>query len=457
MPPSLTAELTAIVGQHGVLTPDDDLARYQESPNNLAGIAALVVRPASVDEVCRVLATCRTHGARVVPQGANTGLVGAGLPDDSGTQVILSTERMRQTFDLDLDSRTLTVSAGWRLSDVNQRLAESGLRLPIEVGSDPSVGGMVSTNIAGSNVIRYGDARRRTLGVQAVLADPDTTVLDLLRPLRKQNEGFDLTQLFIGTGGTFGIVTAVSFELVYAPSSRATAWIAIPDGRTLPRVLRTFERRCGEWLTAFELVSRSAVALLAANHAALVKRLPPADGDRVLVEVGTSWGAAQDILVDVLRELDERGLIGDTVVGPPEELWEVRHVIPTITERMSPVLSFDVATPRGKLNEFRTTVIERIAARHPDLVPVELGHYGDGGLHLILPLTPATDSPDARSALVQLVYDTAVLDFDGTFSAEHGVGPKNADTYLRLTPPAARALTDRIREAADPAGILGWR
>jgi len=455
--PTLTADLTAIVGPRGVLTPDDDLARYQRSPNNLSGIAALVVRPASVDEVCRVLAACRTHGAHVVPQGANTGLVGAGLPDGTGTQIVLSTERMRETFDLDVDSRTLTVSAGWLLSDINQRLAEFGLRLPVEVGSDPSVGGMVSTNVAGSNVIRYGDARRRTLGVQAVLADPDTTVLDLLRPLRKQNEGLDLTQLFIGTGGTLGIVTAASFELAYEPSSRATAWIAIPDGSTLPRVLRSFERRCGEWLTAFELVSSSAIALLADKHGGLLKRVPATDGDCVLVEVGTSWGAAEDVLVSVLEELDEQGLIGDTVVGTPDELWEVRHVIPTITERMSPVLSFDVATPRGKLNEFRKTVIERIAAVHPDLVPVELGHYGDGGMHLILPLTPAAASPDARAALVRLVYDTAVRDFDGTFSAEHGVGPKNADTYLRLTPPAARALTDRIRQAVDPAGLLGWR
>lgn len=405
-----------------------------------------------------VLSVCQRHRLRVVAQGANSGLVGSGLPDLTGGQAVLSTERMRDDFRVDEDGRTLVASAGWTLDDINARLTGLRLRLPVEVGSSPSVGGMVSTNTAGSNVLRYGDVRRQLLGVQAVAADDDLTVLDTLAPLRKQNEGLDVGQLFVGTEGAYGIVTAASFELAMVPASRAAAWLAIPDPAHLPSVLREFEHRAGAWLSAFELASASAVRLLSGGHAHLLNRVPPGDHDRVLVEIGATDDSAEECLLAAIEALTDSGVVGETVVGDPDRLWEVRHTIPTITERMNPVTSFDISTARSMLTALRTDLRAKLARTHPDITPVELGHYGDGGLHLILPLPDAVAADlGLIEAIRRLVLDTVVRDFGGSFSAEHGIGPKNADAYSRYVPEGVRLIARSLKQQLDPHGILGWR
>lgn len=451
-------DLRRILGLDGVLLPAQDLSRYEVSPNRMAGRAAVVLRPRTVADVRAVLGVCRRHRLGIVAQGANSGLVGSGLPDLTGAQAVLSTERMRDEFLVDEDGRTLTASAGWTLDDINARLAGRRLRLAVEVGSSPSVGGMVSTNTAGSNVLRYGDVRRQLLGVQAVVADDDLTVIDTLAPLRKQNEGFDVGQLFIGTEGAYGIVTAASFELAVVPTSRATAWLAIPDPAHLPTVLREFEHRAGAWLTAFELASASAVRLLADRHPHLLNRVPAGDHDRVLVEIGATDDSAEECLLAAIASLSDRGVVGETVVGEPDRLWEVRHTIPTITERMNPVTTFDISTARSALTALRTDLRAKLARAHPDITPIELGHYGDGGLHLILPLpaTVATD-PAAVEDVRRLVLDTVVRDFGGSFSAEHGIGPKNADAYSRYVPAGVQLIARTLKQHLDPDGVLGWR
>jgi D-lactate dehydrogenase (cytochrome) len=420
----------------------------------MSGRAALVLRPRTVADVRAVLRICRQHRLTVIPQGANSGLVGGGLPDPSGTQAVLSTERMLDRFEVDPAARTLTASAGWTLDDINARLAGFRLKLPIEVGSSPAVGGMVSTNTAGSNAVRYGDIRRRLLGVQAVAADAATTVIDTLTPLRKRNEGLDVSQLFIGTEGAYGVITAASFELAPLPTSTAAAWLDIPDPAALGGVLHEFEHRTGEWLSAFELVSASAVRLLHDQHAHLLARLPAGDHDRVLVEIAAANDSADDLLLGVIESLAARGAVGETVFGPPAKLWEVRHTIPLITEQLHPVASFDISVPRSALTAVRAELAARLAGPYPDITPVELGHYGDGGLHLILPL-PAAAAPDTVAQLRRLVFDTVVRDFDGSFSAEHGIGRKNVDAYLRYVPEPARRLAAALKRELDPSGILG--
>lgn len=449
-------ELRRVLGPDGLLIPPEDLSRYENSPNRMHGRAAAVLRPRTVQDVRAVLRICREHRLVVVPQGANSGLVGSGLPDPTGTQVVLSTERMRDRFEVDAAARTLTAAAGWTLDDINARLAPLGLRFPIEVGSSPAVGGMVATNTAGSNAVRYGDVRRRLLGVQAVLADDEQTVIDTLAPLRKQNEGLDVGQLFVGTEGTYGVVTAATLELAPLPASTATAWLAIPDPAALGAVLAEFERRAGEWLSAFELASAAAVGLLEDRHAHLLRRVPPGEHDRVLVEIGAATGSAEDLLLATIETLDAQGLLGGTVVGPPARLWEVRHTIPAITERMQPVASFDISTRRSALTAMRRELRTRLSRACPDLVPIELGHYADGGLHLILPLPDGFDAdPAAVADLRRLVFDTVVRDFGGSFSAEHGIGPKNADAYARYVPEPARRLAAVLKQHLDPIGILG--
>jgi FAD/FMN-containing dehydrogenase len=450
--------LRQALGTAGLLLPPQDLDRYEISPNRRTGRAAAVIRPKTLQDVRTVLRICQEHGLRVVPQGANSGLVGSGLPDLTGTQAVLSTELMRDTFEVDGDSRVLTASAGWTLDEINARLAGLGLKLPVEVGSSPSVGGMVSTNTAGSNVLRYGDVRRRLLGVQAVVADDDRTVIDTLAPLRKQNEGLDVSQLFIGTEGAYGVVTAATFELAVIPTSRATAWLEISDPARLPEVLREFERRTGEWLTAFELASPTAIRLLRTNHAHLLRRVPSTEHDCVLVEIGAADESAQELLLSVLETVTGTGAVTGTIVGDPADLWEVRHTIPTITEPLTPVISFDISTSRSALTALRAALTAKLAGVCPGVSPIELGHYGDGGLHFIVPLPrDVAAEPASVDALSRLVLDIVVHDFGGSFSAEHGVGPKNADAYHRYVPAPVRGIAQLLKQHFDPHDILGWR
>lgn len=451
-------DLNRMLGTSACRFPPEDLTRYEVAPNLLRGRAAAVVRPRTVEEVRTILGVCRAHRVTVVPQGANSGLVGAGLPDSTGTQLVLSTERMRDRFEVDAEARTLTASAGWTLDEINLRLAPLRLHLPVEVGSSPAVGGMVATNTAGSHVLRYGDVRRRLLGVQAVVADEQRSVIDTLAPLRKQNEGLDAGQLFVGTEGAYGVVTAAALELAPMVRSRAAAWLSVPDPARLPAVLREFEHRAGEWLTAFELASATAVSLLESRHPQLLSRVPSGDHDRVLVEIGASDDSAEAVLLTALETLTNQDVLGDVVVGRPDRLWEVRHTIPEITERMDPVASFDISAPRSALTALREELRARLARTHPEIVAVELGHYGDGGLHLILPLPVGTAAdPEAVEHLRRLVFDTVVRDFGGSFSAEHGVGRKNADAYDRYVQEPVRLLAETLKRHMDPYGILGWR
>lgn len=438
-----------------LLSQDEDLTAYEEAPNNMRGHARGVLRPRTLDDVREILRTCRDHRVNLVPQGANSGLVGGGIPDRSGEQVVLSTDRLKERFELDEAGRTLTVSAGWTLHEINERLAGTGLRLPIEVGSNPSVGGMVSTNIAGSNVLRYGDARRRILGVQVVVPDRDLTVFDELAPLRKRNEGLKISHLFIGTEGRYGVCSAATLDLATVPRTRATAWLAISQPDALLTVLRHFEDMAGEWLSTFELASSSAVRLLAADHEAMMERVPGGEGDRVLVEIGAANGDAEPILMEALEVVTGLGLVNDAVVGPPEKLWEVRHTIPLITERLNDVSSFDISTPRSLLPALRRRLTEVLEEADPDLQAVELGHIGDGGLHFIVPHSAALigDMP-AIKRLRSTVFDCVVKDFRGSFSAEHGVGTKNLDAYEKFVPRQVRDVSELLKARFDPFSIL---
>ncbi|WP_020495564.1 FAD-binding oxidoreductase [Sciscionella marina] len=448
------AEPRALLGPAGLLEPGAELSRYERAPNLLTGTAAFVARPAGEGELTALLDWAHRERVRLIPQGANSGLVGGALPDGSGTQGVLSGERLRDRFELDTGSRTLTVSAGWQLDEINERLASHGLQLPVEVGSSPSVGGMLSTNTAGSHLIKYGDVRHRVLGLRAAVPDGAGTVLDLSRPLRKRNEGLDLKQVFIGTGGTLGVITEASFELAPLPRSRATAWLAVPESGLLD-ALTTVERHCADSLAAFEVVSPAAAALLTERHEHLLNRIPRGEHFLVLAEIAADDERAEDQLTEALEAAAGQGLLHDARIGAPQRMWEVRHAIPEITERMHPVLSLDLATPRSALTRFRAEVHTLLAEAYPDIRPIELGHYGDGGIHLILPLPQriAADR-DRIDELRMLVYDLAVHRYAGSFSAEHGIGPKNHDAYLRFVPEAVRTTAALLKRHFDPHTVL---
>ena len=250
--------LRSLLGERAVVTEAHELARYEKGWRYGQGTALAVVRPASTDEVSRVLAFAAERGIRVLPQGANTGLVGASTPDASGDILVLSLERLARTLEIDPVDRTVLAGGGVLLSQLEGALAEQGLMFPIDLGADPTVGGMVATNAGGTRLLRYGDVRQNLLGLEVVLADG--TVLDLMSALRKNNTGLDAKQLFVGTSGVFGVVTRALLRVVPRPAQRSTALVGAAEGATVLRLLAHLERSLGDVLTAFEVMSAAALA-----------------------------------------------------------------------------------------------------------------------------------------------------------------------------------------------------
>jgi FAD/FMN-containing dehydrogenase len=462
-------ELAARLGPGAVLTAADGLDAYTEParrvPGTPAGRAAAVVRPADTDGVRTVVAWAREHRVRLLPQGANTGLVGASTPDATGGVVVLSTERLGGT-EVDPVDRTAVVGAGERLGRLNDLLAPHGLWFPIDLAADPTVGGMVATNTGGARMIRHGDVRRHVLGLEVVLADEAVTVVDDLSVLRKDNTGLPLTDLFVGSSGALGVITRVSLDLDLLPTARATAMLSVPVGTGAADagdLIVLLERHLGEHLSALEAMSAEAVAMAVERVPGVRSPFgPDTPAMTVLIEVSSTTsldapGAADldRLLVGALDAAASTGLVDDGLLVPPADAWALRHALTEGLRRSGVVLGFDVSMPRRALTAFRAEVRAAVTAAVPRAVVADFGHWGDGGLHCNV-VVPADRPPDddERQRIRGLVYG-ATIARGGSFSAEHGVGPLNADLWRRLTPDGARSLGRRLKRLADPLGILG--
>lgn len=464
----LAASLRAVVGDDGVLTAREDLNAYDTAARYDGGRAAMVVRARSTAEVSGVVAACAAAGVRVVPQGANTGLVAGSTADDTGGQVVLSLERLTGTLEIDAVNRTARVAAGVRLSALNAALEPHGLFLPIDLGADPTIGGMAATNTGGARFIRYGDMRRQVLGLQAVLADGAGTVVELKGGLRKDNTGLDLRQLFVGSGGALGVITAVEVELQPRPRQAAAALVALASPEAALPLLMRLERDAGEWLTAFEGMSRPAIAAALAHTPAL--RNPFAAGApdyAVLIEFSSSRPERADeptlsevlevCLADWIEAAGDDAV--DVLVGRPEPLWALRHAISEGLRAKGRVIGFDLAFRRSDVAAFRAAAVEALARDFPEVEVCDFGHIGDGGVHFNL--VAAADAPLAPARLETLrtvVYDLAVGRFGGSFSGEHGLGRANLDWYRALTPDLVRRLSGDVQAvfAATPFGAVDF-
>lgn len=453
---ALVEALRAALGDGAVLTADDDLTRYEHGWRYGHGTARCVARPRDTGQVAAVLRLCREHGARVVVQGANTGLVGASTPDQSGGMVVLATERMDHTIDVDVHNRTAVVSAGVRLGQLQERLRGDGLMFPIDLGADPQLGGMIATNTGGTRLLRYGDVRKNVLGLEVVLGDG--TVLEDLHGLRKRNTGFDSNQLFIGSSGVFGIVTRAVLQLSPLPAQRAVAMVGCGDGAAVLRLLAQLERGAGELLSAFEVMSRNALAPTFAHHEGLRS---PFRGElpryAVLVELATSLLPVHllldDLLVAVLGDVD-----ADVFLGEPDAFWAIRHHISESLRQEGNGLAFDISVPRSQLPAFGAAAAQLVAQQWPFARLCDYGHWGDGGTHLVL-VWRDEDAPAAKDALVpamqRQVYDLAVGQFGGSWSAEHGVGPHNQECFDRYIGAGERRLGRLLKAHCDPTDRLG--
>jgi FAD/FMN-containing dehydrogenase len=465
--PSVLAELRAILGDGGLLTEKSDRAPYESGARYDCGEAAFVARPKSTAEVSRTVALCVRQGIALIPQSGNTGVVAGSTPDASGRQAILSLDRLTAPFALDRVNRSVTAGAGLRLSELNQRLAADHLCFPIDLGADPRLGGMIATNTGGSRFLRYGDVRRNTLGLKVVLADRDGTVLDLASGLRKNNTGADWKQLFIGTSGSFGVVTECVLNLEPLPQQTAAALLVPASEQCVPDLLVAMEQALGSYLSAFEGMSKNAMAAAFAHAPSL--RNPFAGGAvpdfAILAEVSRSWPQRHGeqplnaVLEEVLAALLDRAepLLHDALVGRAEEMWTLRHALSEGVRQSGKLFAFDLSFRRGDIMRFSTHMKAELPRRFPGITVCDFGHVGDGGVHfnLVLPKTdPRATDPAFEQSLRDFVVAVAVEDFAGSFSAEHAIGRRNQAMYARYTAAELRRLAAGFKAATSP-GPLG--
>ena len=459
--------LKDILGEKGIVEEPGAMVAYQTGARYDEGLAGLVLRPATTEEVSAAVAYCVRHGLSLIPQSGNTGLVSGSTPDASGAQVVLSLDRMTRRFDLDLDNRSLHVDAGFRLSEVNQRLESHGLFFPIDLGADPRLGGMLSTNTGGSRFLKYGDVRRNTLGIKVVLADEEGTVLDLASDLRKNNTGVDWKQIFIGTSGAFGIITECVLNIEALPKQVATAYLVPASGAHVMPLLRAMEQKLGAYLSAFEGMSKNAVAA-ALDHVPSLRN--PFQGGQVpdyviLCEISRTWEPREGeqgldaVLEAVLGEIweSEAAPLADAFVGPAHEMWALRHALSEGVKHSGKLIAFDLSFRRGDIMAFCDRMKAEMPAAFPEVKICDFGHIGDGGVHfnLVVPKgsTAASDAAFEKR-LRDWVFEIAVRDFAGSFSAEHAIGRKNQSYYDLYTGETIKQLAAGLKAITSP-GPLG--
>ncbi|MGF1551996.1 MAG: FAD-binding oxidoreductase [Paracoccaceae bacterium] len=444
---------------------DDRLAPYLTEPRDRhAARAAVLARPRDTREVAAVLALAHERRLAVIPWGGGTGLVGgqvsgedAGLP----APVLVSLERLDRIREVSPEDNTVTVEAGVPLQRVQEAAAEAGRLFPLAMASQGSctIGGNLATNAGGVQVLRYGNARELTLGVEAVMADG--TIHHGLRKLRKDNMGYDLRGLLIGSEGTLGIVTAACLKLFARPAERETAMLAVPSPRDALALLNAMRERLGDGITAFELIAAQGPAFLAETHADWRDPLEGAPPWRVLVEAtGPDEAGLAERMQAALEAAFADDLATDGIVAASEaqraSLWWVRETIPDANRRIGAVTSNDVSVPLSALSAFIDAAAEAVAAVDPRLRINCFGHVGDGNLHYnaFPPAGAAKADWLHLSDRVAEAVNGAALAHGGSFAAEHGIGRLKRDALARAADPAKLAAMRAIKAALDPRGIL---
>ena len=434
---------------------------YLEEPRGRwQGQAAAVLAPRSTEEVALALRACAAYGVAVIPYGGGTGLVGGQLSENFDHGVILSLERMRAIRAMDEDGRSLTVEAGVILADIHATAQKAGLLFPLSLASQGSarIGGLLATNAGGVNVLRYGNARDLVLGIEAVM--PDGSIFHGLSPLRKNNTGYDLRHLLIGSEGTLGIITAASLRLFPEPAAQGAALMAVPDPRAALSLLRMAQDLVGEGLSAFELMHRQGFDFLAEVGPDLRQPFDDIPEWCVLIDLGL--GAGQDpaaLLEGLFARAFEADLVSDGVIAQSmaqrDDFWALRENIPEANRRIGAVSSHDISLPVGLVPQFIADIPARIA-EIGDFRHNCFGHMGDGNLHYnIFPMPGKTRSDHlAERDVIKRAMHDLVHEMGGSVSAEHGIGRLKVDDLERYGDPAKLAAMRAIKAALDPQGIM---
>jgi FAD/FMN-containing dehydrogenase len=456
------SSLRAIVGDFNVITAASDVAPYlTDWRERYRGQARAVVRPGSTAEVAAVARVCAEHGVPIVPQGGNTGLCGGATPRAAGDEIVMQLSRLDRVRDIDTENATMTVEAGVPLAAVQHAASEAGLLFPLSLAAEGScaIGGNLSTNAGGTAVLRYGNARELVLGLEIVLADG--RVWDGLRGLRKDNTGYDLKQLFLGSEGTLGIITAAVLKLFPRPRTSATAWIAVEDVAAAVRLLGVVRQALGDRLTGFELISADCVTLTRVHFPTLPDPLP---GHAWYVLLQADDASVNSPLLEqvetALGDCLGHGLARDVVIAQSEsqagELWNLREHIPEAQKREGLNIKHDISVPVSRMAAFLSRSEDALDMALPGVRYVVFGHLGDGNLHYNLSAPAGTASStfiEQTSRANRIVYDL-VAEFGGSFSAEHGVGQMKRGEMERYKAPIELELMRRLKQALDPQGIL---
>ncbi len=463
-PASLLERLGAAVGPQGLITDARDLEPYAlDWRGYYRGITPAVVRPASTAEVSAVLKICSETRTAVVPQGGNTGMCGASTPDAGGDAIVLNLGRMNRILEVDALNNTVSVEAGCVLAGIQQAARDAGRLFPLSLGAEGScqIGGNLSTNAGGVNVLRYGNTRDLALGLEVVL--PDGRVWDGMRSLRKNNTGYDLKQAFIGAEGTLGVITAAVLKLFPLPRSGATAWSAVPAPEAALELLALLRQHCGDKITAFELISRNCVDLVLRHIPGTRDPLPAPHGWYVLTELGDAreGGAIRAELEQVLAAAMERGLVVDAVIAESEArsqgLWKLRETIPEAARGEAGMLyRHDIAVAVSRVPAFIAEARAALQARFPGVEIICFGHLGDGNLHYnAFVAGRRREDPAARDAhdVTHCVYDI-VGRYHGSFSAEHGIGQSKLAEMARYKSGVELGMMRALKATFDPLNIM---
>lgn len=459
MNPALLDELKALVGDGGWTSDPADLEPHlTEWRDAVRGRTPVMLMPATTAQVSAVLKCCHRSGTGVVPQGGNTGLCGGAIPDASGEQVLLSLSRMRAIRRLDPADFSITVDAGCVLADIQSAAREAGLIFPLSLAAEGScqIGGNLSTNAGGINVIRYGTARDQVLGLEVVLADG--TIWNGLRTLRKDTAGYDMKQVFVGSEGTLGVITAAALKLYPDPGDTVTAMLAMDSAQDAVRLLAYSRKQFADRIQAFELMSERCLRYVTRNIPDSQHPFESARDWYVLLETAT--GGDPDAVEAMLAEALEQQLAADAIVaknvGEADAFWRLRHSISEAQKPEGACLKHDISLPIGRLASFLDAAQRRVAELEPAARPVIFGHVGDGNLHYNIVQPAGADPERFRTEghrITEAVYDL-VAELGGSISAEHGIGVVKKAYLQRYRHPDEIRLMRTLKTALDPLNIL---
>ena len=448
------------------LTRDADLTTpwLTDWRGRYTGTALALASPASTAELSALVKLCASHGVPIVPQGGNSGMSGGATPDASGTALLVSLRRMKAIGPVDVASRQITCEAGVVLHDLHAAAEAAGLRFPLTLGGKgvATVGGLISTNAGGTQVLRHGAMRAQVLGLQAVLADGG--VFNALTPLKKDNRGFDLKQLLIGSEGTLGIVTAATLRLVPALADRRVVWAGVPTIHAARALLLHCEAALGDAVEGFEVLPQACLDAVLAYLPQARAPLAAAHGWHVLIEAVADQGTAAalpDRVEAMLASAFAAGLVEDATIAASEAqaeaFWAIRDSVSPAERAIGPAMQHDISVPVARMPDFIDTAVAEMEQRFTGCQALAFGHLGDGNVHFhVLAPKGAARGPweESEGKVISHAVHDLVTAWGGSISAEHGIGQMKRDELARLADPVMLAMMRAVKQALDPQGLL---